>query len=70
MHVDTQPSTVPDLVASVLQEFNDLFPEQLPDGLLPSRVVDFSVTMKPGAKPKAHVGQFRMSPRKIIGKIL
>ena len=52
----------PEPIMDILNEFSDVFPNELPNTLPPSRVVDFAITMKPGMRPKAHVGQFRISP--------
>ncbi|KAG6613497.1 Retroelement pol Polyprotein [Phytophthora cinnamomi] len=43
---------IPEPIFNVVgKEFNDMFPEQLPDGLPPMREVNFEVTLKKGAQP-------------------
>ncbi|OWY97705.1 Retroelement pol Polyprotein [Phytophthora megakarya] len=44
----------------VTEEFKDVFPEQLPDGLPPMREVNFELTLKKGAQPSTRA-PFRMS---------
>ena len=43
-----------------MQEFADVFPEQLPDALPPLRDVNFELQMKPDAKPSTRA-PFRLS---------
>ncbi|POM61410.1 polyprotein [Phytophthora palmivora] len=47
----------------VAEEFKDVFPEQLPDGLPPMREVNFELTLKEGAQPSTRAlrAPFRMS---------
>ncbi|CEG38260.1 retrotransposon protein [Plasmopara halstedii] len=47
-------------ITKLLEEFTDVFPETLPDGLPPSRPVDFELKMKPDAVP-SNRGPFRLS---------
>ena len=51
---------VPKKLQTVIQRFKAVFPETLPDGLPPSRIVDFGVKLKPDAKP-SNRQQFRLS---------
>ncbi|POM79630.1 Retroelement pol Polyprotein, partial [Phytophthora palmivora] len=44
----------------VAEEFKDVFPEQLPNGLPPMREVNFELTLKKGAQPSTRA-PFRMS---------
>ncbi|OQR87778.1 hypothetical protein THRCLA_22908 [Thraustotheca clavata] len=46
--------------SALLEEFADVFPETLPEGLPPSRAVDYDVIMKSDAKPQAHPATFRL----------
>ncbi|OWZ04564.1 Retroelement pol Polyprotein [Phytophthora megakarya] len=52
--------SVPEPILKVLNEFTDVFPKALPDGLPPSRRVDFELNMKPDAVP-SNRGPFRLS---------
>ena len=40
-----------DILGSLMSEFKDVFPADLPDGLPPSREVDHSIKVLPGSKP-------------------
>ncbi|POM69824.1 Pol protein [Phytophthora palmivora] len=52
---------IPELIRKVVaEEFKDVFPEQLPDGLPPMREVNFELTLKKGAQPSTRA-PFRMS---------
>ncbi|GMF39304.1 unnamed protein product [Phytophthora fragariaefolia] len=52
---------IPEPIFKVVGEkFEDVFPEQLPDGLPPMREVNFEVTLKKGAKPSSRA-PFRLS---------
>ncbi|KAE9315814.1 hypothetical protein PR003_g18892 [Phytophthora rubi] len=52
---------IPEPIFNVVgKEFKDVFPEQLPDGLPPTREVSFEVTLKKGAQPSSRA-PFRMS---------
>ncbi|GMF40453.1 unnamed protein product [Phytophthora fragariaefolia] len=52
---------IPEPIFKVVgEEFKDVFPEQLPDGLPPMREVNFEVTLKKGAKPSSRA-PFRLS---------
>ncbi|KAG1702313.1 hypothetical protein DVH05_010102 [Phytophthora capsici] len=53
-------NSVPMPITKLLEEFTDVFPETLPDGLLPSCGVDFELNMKPDAVP-SNRGPFRLS---------
>ncbi|KAF1331550.1 Retroelement pol polyprotein, partial [Globisporangium splendens] len=59
--VNVDKSTIPDILKPVLlEEFADIFPDKLPDGLPPSRSVNFELQMKPNAVPSARA-PFRLS---------
>lgn len=47
-------------IESILNEFSDVFPENLPNGLPPSRSEDFKIDLIPDAKPQKS-GLYRMS---------
>ncbi|KAF0756383.1 hypothetical protein AaE_004652 [Aphanomyces astaci] len=48
------------LVARVVDEFRDVFPDKLPNTLPPPRGIEFDLTMKPDARPQ-HRPPFRLS---------
>ncbi|KAH9103704.1 hypothetical protein AeMF1_020028 [Aphanomyces euteiches] len=50
--VEPQITPRPPEIELLLDEFKDVFPAQLPDGLPPERSVQFELTLKPGAKPQ------------------
>ena len=45
------PVDVRDELNSILEEFEDMFPEQLPKGRPPKRKVEFEIKIEPGAQP-------------------
>ena len=47
----TKSDTIPQSITTLLNEFKDVFPETLPDGLPPSRRVGFDLFMKLDAVP-------------------
>ncbi|KAF0776236.1 hypothetical protein AaE_000064 [Aphanomyces astaci] len=51
-HVQAQPQEYPAEIKAVLDEFKDVFPKELPDGLPPERGVQFDLKLKPDAKPQ------------------
>ena len=51
----------PKKVQSILDEFSDIFPRDLPAGLPPQRDVDHHIELVPGAEPP-HKAPYRMSP--------
>jgi len=59
-HVERQDEVKPANIESVLAEFKDVFPKELPDGLPPKRSVQFDLTLKSDAKPKPHA-PFRLA---------
>ena len=56
----TESDTIPQSITTLLNEFKDVFPETLPDGLPSSRRVDFDLIMKPDAVP-SNRAPFRLS---------
>jgi hypothetical protein len=54
-------STLDPRIRSLLDEFKDVFPEDLPDGLPPSRDVDHRIELVPGSTPPSRP-TYRMSP--------
>ncbi|KAE9335761.1 hypothetical protein PF008_g13339 [Phytophthora fragariae] len=51
---------VPGFLESLLAEYADVFPTELPDDLPKERAVEFELTMKPGAQPSSRA-PFRLS---------
>jgi len=51
-------------VISVVREFEDVFPEEVPD-LPPRREVDFSIDLVPGAGPVS-IAPYRMAPVELV----
>jgi hypothetical protein len=43
------PSTLPSVVFDVLQDFEDVFPEEVPPGLPPRRGIEHQIDLVPGA---------------------
>ncbi|CAI7743062.1 unnamed protein product [Closterium sp. NIES-53] len=54
-------TTLPAKVSALLAEFRDIFPDDLPPGLPPSRAVDHRIELEPGSRPVAKP-QWRLSP--------
>ena len=52
----------PIVVQEILQDFEDVFPKDLPVGLPPAREVDHRIELIPGAEPP-HRAPYRMSPQ-------
>jgi hypothetical protein len=46
---NTLPSTLPTAVLDLLQEFEDVFPDEVPDGLPPIRGIEHQIDLVPGA---------------------
>jgi len=55
---------VPKEIASVLQQFEDVMPPQLPKKLPPRRAIDHRIELVSGAKPPSQA-PYRMSPREL-----
>ena len=43
------PSTLPSAVFDVLQDYEDVFPEEVPPGLPPKRGIEHQIDLVPGA---------------------
>ena len=43
------PSTLPSAVFDVLQDYKDVFPEEVPPGLPPKRRIEHQIDLVPGA---------------------
>lgn len=51
--VDADPVDIPEKLQALLREFQDIFPDQLPDGMPSMRAVNFEMKMKPDAIPSS-----------------
>lgn len=58
--VEAAKDPIPPEITRLVKEFSDVFPEALPDGLPPSRRVEFDLAMKPDARP-SNRPPFRLS---------
>ena len=54
-------STLPSIAISLLQEFEDVFPEEMPQGLPPIRGIEHKIDLIPGA-PIPNRPAYRSSP--------
>lgn len=43
------PSSLPPVVANLLQEYHDVFPKEVPPGLPPMRGIEHQIDLIPGA---------------------
>ena len=59
---DKTKTPYPVEVQAILDEFSDVFPKDLPGGLLPSRELDHRIELVPGAEPP-HKVPYRISPQ-------
>ena len=53
--------TLPLVLSSLLQEFHDVFPDELPPGLPPLRGIEHRITLIPGA-PLPNKAPYRVNP--------
>ena len=60
---ETMPG-IPPQRSTVLKEFSDVFPEELPAGLPPDRGTDRTIPLEPGAKP-VFKPMYRLSPLEV-----
>ena len=59
---DKTKTPYPKQVQSILDDFADIFPRDLPAGLPPKRDIDHRIDLVPGAEPP-HRAPYRMSPK-------
>ena len=64
---DGEPTTntsheLPLVFQSLLQEFKDVFPDELPPGLLPLRGIEHRIDLIPGA-PLPNKAPYRVNPK-------
>ena len=45
----------------IIQEYHDVFPEQLPKGIPPARAVEHTIKIEPGSKP-SYRPPYRLGP--------
>jgi hypothetical protein len=57
------PSTLPSVVFDVLQEYEDVFPEEVPPGLPPKRGIEHQIDLVPGAS-LPNRAPYRTNPEK------
>ena len=58
-------SNIPASINTLLDEFKDVFPENLPKGLPPKREHEFHIELQPGSTPQKK-GLYRMSPPELV----
>ena len=49
--LDSVPICHREQLSHLIQQYRDIFPEQLPQGIPPKRVVEHSIKIEPGSKP-------------------
>ncbi|XP_027090356.2 uncharacterized protein [Coffea arabica] len=61
LNVDELNKALPSSVVALLQEFEDVFPDEIPDGLPPIRGIEHQIDLIPGA-PLSNKPAYRMGP--------
>ena len=59
---DDAPKALPLVLSSLLQEFQDVFPDELPPGLPPLRGIEHRIDLIPGA-PLPNKAPYRVNPK-------
>ena len=59
--LDSVPSDHRERLAQLIQQYRDVFPEQLPKGIPPARAVEHSIKIEPGSKP-SYRPPYRLGP--------
>ena len=62
--VDTQQPSPKMEDIPIVQEFTDVFPEELP-GIVPDREIEFTIELVPGASPIS-IAPYRMAPAELL----
>lgn len=65
--VEVQPDRVvaiPDTMRGLLEQYADVMPKELPDGLPPKREIEHRIELEPGARAPAKA-PYRMSPKEL-----
>ena len=59
--LDSVPVCHREKLSRMIQQYRDIFPEQLPQGIPPKRVVEHSIKIEPGSKP-SYRPPYRLGP--------
>ena len=59
--LDSVPVCHREKLSHIIQQYRDIFPEQLPQGIPPKRVVEHSIKIEPGSKP-SYRPPYRLGP--------
>jgi hypothetical protein len=59
--IDDIASTLPPAITNFLQEYKDMFPDEIPQGLPPLRGIEHQIDLTPGASLPNHAA-YRMNP--------
>ena len=59
--LDSVPICYREKLGHMIQQYRDIFPEQLPQGIPPKRVVEHSIKIEPGSKP-SYRPPYRLGP--------
>ena len=59
--LDSVPVCHQEKLGQLIQKYHDIFPEQLPKGIPPKRVVEHSIKIEPGSKP-SYRPPYRLGP--------
>ena len=59
--LDSVPGCHRERLGQLIRQYHDIFPEQLPQGIPPKRVVEHSIKIEPGSKP-SYRPPYRLGP--------